>query len=96
VGSFIFWRVYDGKKQFYGTHEWVMARVIVAVTPGKRPAATLYCEKEYLGEIIILGPHNILVKTRDGRRDRFRSIETCARFCISPMSENIEVEWRTK
>jgi hypothetical protein len=71
-----------------------MTQVVVNVIPGKHPTASLYHSEEHLGDIVILRPNNILVEDKNGRKDRFGSIETCARFCGIPMSEKIELEWR--
>jgi len=67
--------------------------VTVTVTPDRRPKARLQVDGSHIGNIIMLGPYNILVETQNGRRDRFRSIESCARFCGIPMSETIELQW---
>ena len=72
-------------------------QVTVAVIPGnKRPVANLYHEQQYLGKIVILSTRSICIETASGRRDNFRSIETCARFCGCPTSDTIELLWTTE
>jgi hypothetical protein len=70
-----------------------MAVIVVTVIPGKRPRATLHHEQKLIGSIVIQGPGRIYVESR-GRKDCFKSIETCAYFCGIPTSEKIQLEWR--
>lgn len=69
-------------------------RIVVMVSPGKRPIATLHHGGTQIGEIVILSPYRIIVKAKGGRKDCFSSIEACARFCGIPTSDNIQIEWR--
>jgi hypothetical protein len=73
-----------------------MALLIAAIMPGRRVTAKLYHEDRYLGKVVVLEPFKFIAETKNGRKGRFNSVETCARFCGFPISETIELHWHAE